>query len=245
VPEEGESWLKKAWPAAAREWEEQAKAYAPPWTTIVRYWQSYGGRATLTRSPYLHVAMAAAVVCCIWPPTTSWHERAIEIAPSMLGLTLASYAILLATGTGSFQTAVAKAGGERNSVLGGMNSAFLHFMVVQVVTLFAALLGSALREPVSEWISRVFIDQPDQILSPAAVIRTGLRFVGWTLVFYSVTCGLASAFRIFRYVGWFVKSVHAEQQADAEEPEDAAGGEPSAEAAPGKSPTESIGPTAP
>lgn len=213
VAENGKSKFNLLIDPIRREWSAQSNAYSSPLTTVRRYWNSYGGRSALFRSPYLHIAFLPAIVCSIWRPGTSWYERAIEITPSLLGLTLAGYAILLATGAGDFQSRLATSANDKEPVLATMNSAFLHFVMVQVVALFTALVGEAVKEPIAKCLSYVFREWPAVSPNPEFVIKKALTFVGWTLVFYSIACAIAAAFRVFRYVEWYIRSVKEGQKA--------------------------------
>lgn len=181
-------------------------SYRSPFTTLQQYWRNYGGFAALLTSPFLHAALVMALVCALWPPSTSWAERTIAVIPSLLGLTLAGYAILLAIGSEKFLKRLARPGNAKKSVLENLSTSFLHFVLVQAAALMLALIAESLAIPVRALLTEYASE------ALAATVRFACRWLGWTAMFYSITCSLAATFRLFRMVGWFVRDISGSSQ---------------------------------
>jgi hypothetical protein len=171
------------------------------------YWKTYGGWIALFTSPYLHFAALAAANIIYFSPAYALWDTTLSIVPSMLGFSLAGYAIIMAIGAGQFQEFVARAGGREHSVMGRISAAYIHFMTVQVLALSAAVLAQALHEPVSSWWHSKFAAQ-----NSFGLVSNGvplfIRFVGNSCAIYPVTAALAATFHVFLLIQIFVEYAH-------------------------------------
>lgn len=156
------------------------------------YWKIYGGASTLIRSPYLHVAavMAAIIMVPIWDGTTEtgWFEMCLTVIPNLLGFTLGGYAILLAFGDERFRRTISGPDPDGTpSPFMVVNAAFVHFIVIQAVSLLLALICKAW-----EW-------------------KTGLlAFIGSILFVYAIFTAVAAALAVLNLANWFDRSTPRE-----------------------------------
>ncbi len=175
----------------------KSSAYSHPATTLRRYWKGYGGCSALLSSPYFHVAIVLSLPGAWWAPG-AWPEKVESIVPSLLGLSLAGYAILLALGSGDFFERIRKPKSNgRPSTLEGISTAFLHFIIVQTFALVMALAFPVLVEAAPAF--RDWLQKHDA----AAVykwLKVALGYAGWLGLFYSVTCMVALSFRLYRMI---------------------------------------------
>lgn len=172
-------------------------SYGPPATTLKRYWKGYGGCAALFSSPYFHAAIILSLPGAFLAPS-GWVEKVESIVPSLLGLSLAGYAILLALGSGEFFDKIKKQKANgRPSTLEGISTAFLHFVIVQSFALIASLLYAALIETAPPLRSLL---EDQGLITAYVIIRIVAGFVGWLGLFYSVTCMIALSFRLYRMI---------------------------------------------
>lgn len=176
---------------------KQTSAYSHPATTLRRYWKGYGGCSELLSSPYLHVAIILSLPGAWWAPG-AWPDKVESIVPSLLGLSLAGYAILLALGSGDFFERIRKPKSNgRPSTLEGISTAFLHFIIVQTLALLMALAFPVLVEvapALRDWL------QEQGAVQIYKWLKVGLGFAGWLGLFYSVTCMVALSFRLYRMI---------------------------------------------
>lgn len=120
--------------------------------TLFRYWNLYGGRRTLFRSPYLYIGLFVTLVSWpFWTQTSDggapWAQAAIEIVPGLLGFSMGGMAIMLAFSNAAiFSTLTQK--GKDNSLFLKVIANFFHFILVQTIALLFALLGKAHGGPV-------------------------------------------------------------------------------------------------
>lgn len=175
----------------------KSSAYSSPATTLRRYWKGYGGCSALLSSPYFHIAIVLSLPGAWWAPS-AWPDKVESIVPSLLGLSLAGYAILLALGSGDFFEKIRKPkSNARPSTLEGISTAFLHFIIVQTLALVMALAFPVLVEiapALRDWLHE------KESVQVYKWLKVGLGFVGWLGLFYSVTCMVALSFRLYRMI---------------------------------------------
>ncbi len=152
------------------------------------YWHSYGGLKALCISPYLWLSLVGAV--CVLPlaypsltcssETPTWYSLALDVIPSILGFTLAGYTIFLSFGDTEF---VASLMGtcKYNQKLSStspykrINASLVHFIIVQVCSLIAAICGYAWR-----------------------MLDSVPAFIGLWAFTYSIATALATTMAMFR-----------------------------------------------
>ena len=159
------------------------------------YWNSYGGIKGLIGSFYLHLSVIVSIACYpIWSPQNGdrWFELPIAIIPNLLGFTLGGYAILLAFGNDDFMKSIA--GPEEDGTASPyieVNAAFIHFILIQTLSLFISLVASA-------WKFENFL----------------IRFVCFMIFIYALASLVAAAMAIFRVANWFDTHIGNSQEND-------------------------------
>lgn len=137
---------------------------------FVTYWRSYGGLSCLIRSPYLGFSVAFGFVCWLLAPDDlDWFEAALAILPSMLGFSIAGFAILLVFSSDRFLRIISE-GGRNDSLYLKAGVTFVHFILVQVSAIFLSILGK---------IIAIF------------------ELIGIVSLFYSVATAVAACFVLF------------------------------------------------
>jgi hypothetical protein len=179
------------------------------------YWRAYGGLAELKRSPYLLIALILMpLMAGSWLRPYWWHS-VLSIIPGLLGISLAAFALLLGAGSEQFREALA---GEETSdaqaVAGNTSNArdvvpvpaqtdhspflkaatvFLHFLVIQFITLIDALIAQSIYSlPAFHWF--------EQLNHVASIL---FWFVSYLLFIYSLSMVLAASFGVYEVVRWF------------------------------------------
>lgn len=163
-----------------------------------RYWQAYGGFSALLFSPYLHVA--AVLTGFLWPAwaANEWWETTFQVVPSILGFTLAGFTIWLGFGDEKFQRLLAKRPiGKNTSAYIGVSAGFVHFIVVQLLAVVAALIGEATDFPLSA---------TDPFRPMMTILAPIGHFFGYLLFVYSLMTALAATLGVFRTAGWFERT---------------------------------------
>lgn len=154
---------------------------------FLRYWTVYGGWRALLSSPYLHVALLAAVVAHPRWLSTSWPEDVLAVLPSVLGFSLGGYAMLLAFGDTKFLKFLASPGRNASSYLNNVSSSFVHFIVVQILSILLTLMLSGYLNNHQSWI-----------------ISAASGLVYWTYL-YALFTALAATFAVFRMTSLYAK----------------------------------------
>jgi len=145
------------------------------------YWTAYGGWWSLLKSRYFVASCVCTILIGKWAIAAEWWETALSVIPSILGFSLGGYAMLFAFGSESFQHLMAKAKTEGHSVMVVTSATFVHFILVQCLTIIVALFAKA----------NCSICKPNII---------GLVFActGSFLMCYSIALAVAATMRIFR-----------------------------------------------
>ena len=160
------------------------KIYHGVFEIFTHYWSAYGGLKAFIKSFYLHVAIFLSILCYpLWMNKTEifWYDIPISVLPNLLGFTLGGYAILLAFGSEKFIAKIAgsEADGSPSPYM-EVNAAFIHFLLVQAISLLFSLLGK--------------IWEVDGIV---------LGFLGFTTFLYALTTLIAACMAIFRVASWY------------------------------------------
>lgn len=161
------------------------KQYEGAISNLSLYWKSYGGSFSLICSPYFHVALLFTYIAHpFWTGSSrkvTWYDLALTSLPNLLGFTLGGYAILLAFGDDRFRKIISgRRDGEACSPFIGINSTFIHFIIVQVIAIMSAVIGSAWQ------------------------IENGkFAFFGFLFFSYSIMTAVAAAMSVLRLSHWF------------------------------------------
>ena len=120
------------------------RSYVTVFKTLGTYWHIYGGFPALLCSPYLFGAVIITGACYPLWKEKEWWDIVLAVVPSVAGFALGGYAVLLAFGGEKFASIFA---GKRNenesSPFMDVNAAFVHFIVVNTISIFYALITKA------------------------------------------------------------------------------------------------------
>lgn len=158
-------------------------------STIRMYWRTYGGLRALLLSPYLHGSIAYTfLVTPLWYYRgAAWFDTAVSVIPSMLGFSVAGYAILLAFGDEKFRKIISGSDSDgKPSPFMVVNASFVHFILVSAVALLFAIFAKAWNVQANAWAG-----------------------VGVLLFSYSIATAVAAAFAILHVASW--TDLHAKQ----------------------------------
>ncbi len=177
---------------------------------VLRYWRTYGGWREVARSPYFLVALFATVVSVFNWTAVDWWDLPISIVPSMLGFTLGGYAMLVGFGGESFRSMISGKkvqadGTTKESPFINMNASFVHFMIVQSLALFFAILAKTIHgKNDHSWLS---LFSKLLHIAPGTLGLVALPFwgIGFLLFMYAMTLMVAAVFSVFRVGTWVDK----------------------------------------
>lgn len=169
-----------------------------------KYWCAYGGFEALIKSPYLHIAIILlAVTFKLWS-NPNWWDISISVLPNLLGFTLGGFAVFLAFGDDKFREMLIDnsddddddddSNNSGSSLYVELCSTFVHFIVIQILAFFAALVSKSLNFKY-DWNEsiRPFIDY-------GTLFFWGLGFL---IFLYSMTSILAATMHLFRTATWY------------------------------------------
>lgn len=165
---------------------------------LSRYWRAYGGWREQLRSPFLHLALLLLVLTFPNWSGPGWWELSISVLPSLLGFTLGGFAMFLGFGDEKFRAILAEPDDDdptAPSLYVSLCATFVHFLIVQLTALIAALLAKAW------WFVLPWPDYVVDVALPAANLLGGA--VGYGLFLYAVTSILAATLHVFKIATWY------------------------------------------
>ena len=168
---------------------------------IAIYWRAYGGWRDVVRSPFLWLSIALTLLTFRLWLHGEWWAYPLSVMPSLLGFTLGGFAIFLGFGDERFKALIAGEEKDESGVSNGPSpymtvcAAFLHFVLVQVAALLAALVAAATSF------------SGTGVLAPVTAALQPLRWfgdmVGYWVFVYGLCLAAAAAIAVFRVAYWF------------------------------------------
>jgi hypothetical protein len=185
---------------------EETTAYDIAGSTIAEYWRCYGGVRALVRSPYLHMALAAAIVLSPAWYSREWWNTVTAVLPNIVGFSIGGYAIWIGFGDERFKAIIA--GPSATSEISPymrVSATFSHFVVVQLAAIAWAIGAGAFYFDASDyaWARAIARGLGTNWSHIATVLRVLGGFFGFWLFMYALTSALATVFAIFEVAGWY------------------------------------------
>lgn len=160
------------------------------------YWSAYGGWKALFSSFYLLISLFLLVVLYPFWSKSGWWDTVITIMPNMIGFSLAGLSIWLATGDEKLKSTISgthPVSSKKHSPYIKTNASFVHFILVQVFSLLAAIIAKA------------YYFKPFGIFSEFDY--TYMILIGWgsgfLLFLYALATAVAVTMSIFRVSTWY------------------------------------------
>lgn len=173
--------------------KEIRRKYKDVFKVIGRYWKSYGGYDALIMSPYLHVSIILGTFLFPYKflAGKEWWNFPIGTLPSILGFSIAGYAVLLAVGDDSFKKLMADKDDNQDennpSAYLSFGVTFLHFMFIQILAILLAI-GASTKE--------IIPSQDSNLLWNCFSYFWGI--FGFSMFFYAILSAIASILAIYR-----------------------------------------------
>jgi hypothetical protein len=137
-------------------------------------------------SPYFHVSVAVALLSYpLWWDAVEWSGIALGAIPNILGFSIGAFAVILSFGQGALEKL--KNIDEAQSQYLSLIASFVHFIIIQALSLVVAMLGKA-------WPGRV------------------IGFLGTVLCVYAILLAIAASFRLFRLARVYNQVVNHDAQ---------------------------------
>lgn len=148
------------------------------------YWRIYGGYKAVLYSPYFIGSVMFTVISCFyWSDSSAWAQDVIDVIPSILGFSLGGFAIFMAFSDKKFIDLLVDKNEDESFYL-QLNIQFIHFIVVQTLSILFALLNKGWLPPPDSTLSF-----PDKMLS----------MIGYLLFSYAMFTAIALAFSLLRF----------------------------------------------
>lgn len=160
------------------------------------YWKVFGGWAAVFVSPYFALSLVATGgMFPLWLQP-GWWESPLSILPNIVSFSLGGFAILLAFGDERFRSLIS---GEREAGKASpylvFAATFMHFILLQILALFAALFAKA-------WF-QVPVHASEHAIAFNSIARSAFWAFGFGLFVYSLFAAIAAVMAIFVLVRSF------------------------------------------
>jgi hypothetical protein len=180
-----------------------------------RYWQTYGGFSALIKSPYLWISIAITALLFPHWSLTNWWDDVLSIMPNLLGFSLGGYAMWIAIGDDNFRKLIS--GEDEDGTASPymeVNAAFVHFIILQILSMLLALTAKAYSFPVSA-------NNPIVIFFSEYYKFTCLVGYGFSyfIFIYALLSALAATLALLRVSSWY-DSFHSHQKENEVAPTD-------------------------
>lgn len=173
------------------------------YSALARYWDIYGGASAVFKSRYFWCAFFTTVI--LYPSWShqGWWNDILSLMPNLLGFSLGGFAMWIAIGDEAFKKIIT--GDENNddgtieySPYMSVNATFVHFILLQLLTIITALLTKSYS---SILINNAFMYYYFGINYKYALLT--LSFFAYFIFIYSVFSALAAVLAIFRVSSWY------------------------------------------
>lgn len=178
-----------------------------PINIIKMYWSAYGGFHAFWASYYFLIPLIITFFCSNrWLNNNLWMADPLSIFPSLLGFTLAGYAMWLSVGNEKLKILLSSKFDKETkniySLFMQINASFIHFVIFQLVTLIFVYFLKYNDAP-------YFLKRIEEYYILYDITYAVLNFfgnllsaIGFFLFIYSLFTMLATAFGIFRISYW-------------------------------------------
>lgn len=170
------------------------------------YWNAYGGFHAFWASYYFLIPLIITLFCRNhWLNNKEWINDPLTILPSLLGFTLAGYAMWLSVGNEKLKILLSsKFNKKKNeySFFMQINSSFIHFVIFQIIAL---ILVYFLKYNDIDYFIKIIEEHYILFNSTIAVldfIGNLFNAIGFFLFIYSIFTMLATVLGIFRISFW-------------------------------------------
>ncbi|MGP7732851.1 hypothetical protein [Oceanimonas smirnovii] len=165
-----------------------------------RYWKAYGGFHSIFRSWFFWGAFLLTLLLYPKWSVPGWWDLIFTIMPGVLGFSLGGFAVWLSFGDQRFKNIIAgvEDGDDGVSPFMEVNAAFCHFIVLQLLSIFAAIIASAYDITLSnDNIFIVFLGEYFHFF-----VKLGF-FIGFFIFIYSLLTALSAVLALFRVASWY------------------------------------------
>ena len=169
-----------------------------------RYWVAYGGLKAVTLSPYFHLSLLITIISYGSWINPNWVDTPISVLPNIIGFSLGGYAIWLALGDEKFRYTISgKSKDGSDSPFIKVNATFVHFIILQVISLLFALIvkSKPLYNSPLDW-QHYALNIAPWLYDFSNIAHIVASFVGYLLFIYAILSALAATMAIFRIAGW-------------------------------------------
>lgn len=189
-------------------------------SSLSEVWKIYGGFRAFLGSPILHLSLVISLASFGRWKTGPWWESGIGVVPGILGFAIGTFAIFVAIGDEKFRSLIAKGGVERVNSVRSIYVSFVFLIIVQAVCIAYCLLAES--RPLLSFFAffNFEISRGNHlVLLFFNFLSLSFRFVGFTLVVYSLLSVIPMTLSVLRMGSLYLGSFLAPSKPSGAKPE--------------------------
>lgn len=160
------------------------------------YWTSYGKFSAVITSAYFWIAIFLTIISYRTWLTAEWEDKFLGVFPSLLGFTLAGYAVWLTLGDQQLKKILINKVNEDNiSTFMIINASFIHFIILQVLAFIGIFILDT--NSLSHLVGFINLDSCKFLFSIYKFLANLFNCIVFFLSIYSILSMLAAIFGLF------------------------------------------------
>ncbi len=166
---------------------------------LSRYWKAYGGFRAIFKSVFFYVAvLLSAILYPAWSQQ-GWWDTVLSVMPNLLGFTLGGFAMWVAIGDENFKATIAgTSSSEEPSPFMKVNATFAHFIFLQILSVFLALINKAYNITLPN--DHAFVVIWGNYVNQATLL---FYYISYFVFIYALLSSIASVVALFRVSSWY------------------------------------------
>lgn len=166
---------------------------------LLRYWKAYGGFRALIKSPYLLLSVIISALLYPHWSEPMWWDDVLSIMPNLLGFSLGGYAMWIAIGDDDFRQLISGEDADgKTSPYMEMNAAFVHFILLQLLSIILALITKAYYFPLPQ--GHYILEFLGGYFSYVCIAG---YFLAYLVFIYALLSAFAATLALLRVSSWY------------------------------------------
>ncbi|NVJ65985.1 MAG: hypothetical protein HWE16_05805 [Gammaproteobacteria bacterium] len=175
-----------------------------------RYWSIYGGWKALLKSRYFQSSILITFLLFPHWSKAGWWNDILSIMPSLLGFSLGGYAMWMAIGDDDFRKLISgESKSGKPSPYMDVNAAFVHFILLQLISIVLALFVKAYYFELSKdsWVY-------ENLAEYIYIASYFVYFLVYLIFIYALASTFAATLALFRVSSWYDLSQSTKSASD-------------------------------
>lgn len=169
------------------------------------------GWKDLLRSFYLHFSLALTLITFpIWSEA-GWWDQVLGVLPNLLGFTIGGFTLFLGIGSEKFREKLAQRHGDNSSVLIQISASYVHFIVIQTIAIFLAIIARATNTTAPAIVLHILQSLHIDPVAFFYIARITVWGISYLMFLYALMLVLAACMAVFRTASWSEEHIPSQE----------------------------------